>query len=161
MNEESVAKSRVNIQLKRSNGILTEQDLKDLLTLYMQLHDNPMPESTQELNDLWKQILNDKNHHIIVAEEDGKIVSSCVCVIIPNLTHSQRPYAFIENVITDENYRKRGLATDCLNYAKEIAQKENCYKLMLLTGSKKESTLKFYEQAGYNRNDKTAFIQWI
>lgn len=140
---------------------ITEQDLKDLLTLYMQLHDNPMPESTQELNDLWKQILNDKNHHIIVAEEDGKIVSSCVCVIIPNLTHSQRPYAFIENVITDENYRKRGLATDCLNYAKEIAQKENCYKLMLLTGSKKESTLKFYEQAGYNRNDKTAFIQWI
>ncbi|WP_075719745.1 GNAT family N-acetyltransferase [Roseburia sp. 499] len=140
---------------------ISEQDLKGLLTLYMQLHDNPMPESTQELNDLWKQILNDKNHHIIVAEEDGKIVSSCVCVIIPNLTHSQRPYAFIENVITDENYRKRGLATDCLNYAKEIAQKENCYKLMLLTGSKKESTLKFYEQAGYNRNDKTAFIQWI
>lgn len=140
---------------------ITEKDLKGLLTLYMQLHDNPMPESTQELNDLWKQILNDKNHHIIVAEEDGKIVSSCVCVIIPNLTHSQRPYAFIENVITDENYRKRGLATDCLNYAKEVAQKENCYKLMLLTGSKKESTLKFYEQAGYNRNDKTAFIQWI
>ena len=140
---------------------ISEQDLKGLLTLYMQLHDNPMPESTQELNDLWKQILNDKNHHIIVAEEDGKIVSSCVCVIIPNLTHSQRPYAFIENVITDENYRKRGLATDCLNYAKEIAQKENSYKLMLLTGSKKESTLKFYEQAGYNRNDKTAFIQWI
>ena len=47
------------------------------------------------------------------------------------------------------------------NFAKEIAQKENCYKVMLLTGSKKESTLNFYERAGYNRNDKTAFIQWI
>ena len=44
-----------------------------------------------------------------------------------NLTHNQRPYAFVENVVTDENYRKRGLATACLNYAKEIAQKENCY----------------------------------
>lgn len=140
---------------------ITQQDLNGLLTLYMQLHDNPMPETTQELQNLWQQILNDKNHHIIIAEEDGKIVSSCVCVIIPNLTHNQRPYAFVENVITDENYRKRGLATACLNYAKEIAQKENCYKLMLLTGSKKESTLNFYEQAGYNRNDKTAFIQWI
>lgn len=32
---------------------------------------------------------------------------------------------------------------------------------MLLTGSKKESTLNFYERAGYNRNDKAAFIQWI
>lgn len=140
---------------------ITQQDLNGLLTLYMQLHDNPMPENTKELEQLWQQILNDKNHHIIIAEEDGKIVSSCVCVIIPNLTHNQRPYAFVENVITDENYRKRGLATACLNYAKEIAQKENCYKLMLLTSSKKESTLNFYEQAGYNRNDKTAFIQWI
>ncbi len=140
---------------------ITEQDLNGLLTLYMQLHDNPLPENTPELQILWKQILNDANHHIIIAEEDGKIVSSCVCVIIPNLTHNQRPYAFVENVITDEAYRKRGLATACLNYAKAIAQKENCYKLMLLTGSKKESTLNFYEQAGYNKNDKTAFIQWI
>lgn len=140
---------------------ILEHDLNSLLTLYMQLHDNSLPENTQELQILWKQILNDANHHIIIAEEDGKIVSSCVCVIIPNLTHNQRPYAFVENVITDEAYRKRGLATACLNYAKAIAQKENCYKLMLLTGSKKESTLNFYEQAGYNRNDKTAFIQWI
>lgn len=68
---------------------------------------------------------------------------------------------FIENVITDENYRNRGLATACLNYAKELAVKENCYKLMLLTGSKKDSTLRFYEKAGYNSKDKTAFIQWI
>lgn len=42
-------------------------------------------------------------------------------------------------------------------YAKELAEKENCYKMMLLTGSKEESTLWFYEQAGYNRKDKTAF----
>ncbi len=67
----------------------------------------------------------------------------------------------VENVITDEKYRKRGLATACLNFAKEISQRENCYKMMLLTGSKQESTLKFYEQAGYYKNDKTAFIQWL
>ena len=32
---------------------------------------------------------------------------------------------------------------------------------MLLTGSKRESTLRFYQNAGYNSNDKTAFIQWL
>lgn len=140
---------------------IIQDDLQGLLQLYMQLHDNPMPEFTPELSELWQSILEDKNHHIIVAEEDGRIVASCVCVIIPNLTRSQRPYAFVENVITDEAYRKRGLATACLNYAKERAEKENCYKMMLLIGSKEESTLQFYEQAGYNRKDKTAFIQWI
>lgn len=140
---------------------ITEKDLDGLLTLYTQLHGNPFPEKTSELSALWEKILSDKNHRIIVAEEDGKIVSSCVCVIVPNLTHEQRPYALIENVVTDENYRKRGLATACLNFARDIARKENCYKIMLLTGSKEESTLRFYERAGYNRNDKTAFIQWI
>jgi len=138
-----------------------EEDLNGLLKLYMQLHDNPMPEEGEDLIKLWKRILNDKDHHIIVAEEDGRIASSCVVIIIPNLTHNQQPYAFIENVITDEAYRNRGLATACLNYAKELAVREKCYKIMLLTGSKNESTLNFYERAGYNRNDKTAFIQWI
>lgn len=140
---------------------ITNADFDGLMTLYMQLHGNPFPEKSDEVMALWEGILADPNHHIIVAEEDGKIVSSCVCMIIPNLTHSQRPYAFIENVVTDEAYRKRGLATACLNFAKKIALKENCYKMMLLTGSKSESTLNFYERAGYNRNDKTAFIQWI
>lgn len=105
--------------------------------------------------------MSDENHHIVVAVEGEKIVSSCVILIVPNLTHAQRPYALIENVITDTSYRKRGIATACLNYAKEIALKENCYKIMLLTSSKENSTLNFYEKAGFNCHDKTAFIQWI
>ncbi len=140
---------------------ITRNDFDQLMKLYTQLHDNPMPEKTSNLIELWNRIIDEKDHHIIVAEVDGKIVSSCVCIIIPNLTHNQQSYALIENVITDVNYRKKGYATECLKYAKEIALKENCYKVMLLTGSKNESTLRFYEQAGYNRNDKTAFVQWI
>ena len=138
-----------------------KNDYESLMKLYMQLHNNPMPEKTSEIAELWNKIISDKDHHIIVAEEEGKIVSSCVCVIIPNLTHNQRPYALVENVITDEKYREKGLATKCLDFAKEIALKENCYKLMLLTGSKNERTLNFYRNAGYNSEDKTAFIQWI
>lgn len=140
---------------------IQRSDLNGLLELYMQLHDNPMPEESPELLEKWNRILDDKDHHIIVAEEDGRIVSSCVCVIIPNLTHEQRPYAFVENVITDEVYRGKGLATKCLEYAKNIAFKENCYKMMLLTGSKNPKTLEFYRNAGYNSEDKTAFIQWL
>ena len=140
---------------------IVESDYAGLMKLYMQLHNNPFPEKDNSMAELWNRILKDKDHHIIVAQEDGEIVSSCVCVIIPTLTHGQRPYALIENVITHEAYRKKGLATACLNYARKIAEKENCYKMMLLTGSKEESTLKFYEKAGYNRNDKTGYIQWI
>lgn len=106
-------------------------------------------------------MIDDKNHHIIVNEQQGRIVSSVICVIIPNLTRNVRPYAFVENVVTRAYCRGKGYATQCLDFAKEAALKENCYKMMLLTGSKSESTLNFYMHAGYNSTDKTAFIQWI
>ena len=138
-----------------------KEDLTELLNLYLFLHEDTVPENTRLLENTWKTIIEDENHHIIVNEVNGKIVSSCVCVIIPNLTRNLRPYAFIENVVTHEDYRGKGFASECLNYAKEIAIKNNCYKMMLLTGTKNEKTLNFYRNAGYNSEDKTAFILWL
>lgn len=138
-----------------------ETDLHEILRLYLFLHETDIPEETEQLRAVWERIIRDENHHLIVCEADGKIVSSCVCVVVPNLTRNIRPYAFIENVVTDEGYRGRGLATACLHRAKEIAEAAGCYKMMLLTGSKSDSTLNFYRNAGYNSTDKTAFIQWL
>ena len=138
-----------------------KEDLNELLSLYLFLHEDNIPEDSCHTENTWKTIIEDINHHIIVNEVNGKIVSSCVCVIIPNLTRNIRPYAFIENVVTNEKHRGKGFASECLNYAKEIAIKNNCYKMMLLTGTKSENTLSFYKNAGYNREDKTAFIQWL
>ncbi len=138
-----------------------KKDLEGLLGLYTQLHDNPMPEQTAALSALWETILADPTQHIIVAEVDGRLVSSCVLVLVPNLTHGQRPYGLIENVITDAAYRKRGYASACLGYAKALSLQHACYKLMLMTGSKAESTLAFYRQAGYHDGEKTAFVQWL
>ncbi len=137
------------------------EDLDAILELYLDLHEDSIPEHDQHLQDTWDQIVNDPDHHLIVNEVDGRIVSSCVCVIIPNLTRSVRPYAFVENVVTHKDFRKRGFARECLDFARDIARRENCYKMMLLTGSKESSTLRFYEGAGYNSSDKTAFIQWL
>lgn len=140
---------------------INDSELSSLLELYTELGDNPIPKIDDSIKAKWKSMVNDKNYHIVVAKENNKIVSTCTVIIIPNLTHNQRPYAFIENVVTSKEYRKKGYGTAVLNYAKEIAIKENCYKIMLLTGSKRESTLNFYKKAGYNCNDKTAFIMWL
>lgn len=137
------------------------EDLKELLELYLDLHEESIPEPSDSLSGTWEQILEDQNHHLIVNEINGKIVSSCVCVIIPNLTRNVRPYAFLENIVTHKDYRGQGLASECLEYAKQIAKDCNCYKMMLMTGSRKKETLDFYKRCGYNSTDKTAFIQWL
>ena len=135
------------------------QDLVKLLELYTHLFDQPIPAEPPEA--LWAEILGDPNYYIVVAEQDGLLVSTCVLLIVPNLTHRQMPYALVENVVTHADYRKQGLGSAVLDYAKDIAVQRGCYKIMLMTGTKLASTLRFYERAGYNRQDKTGFIQWL
>ena len=136
-------------------------DLDAVLALYLDLHEDSVPEDGERLRSVWAQILGDPNHHLLVNEQYGEIVASCVCVVVPNLTRGLRPYAFIENVVTRADCRRRGYATQCLDRAREIARAAGCYKLMLLTGAKDAATLGFYHRAGFNSTDKTAFIQWL
>ena len=71
---------------------------------------------------MWKnEIENNKNIKYYGAIEDGKVVATCYTVIIPNLTAKSRPICFVENVVTDMNHRKQGLARKVLEKAVETA----------------------------------------
>lgn len=96
-----------------------KDDLYELLNLYLYLHEDGIPSNSRHLEAAWSAIVEDANHHIIVNEVDGRIVSSCVCVIVPNLTRDVRPYALIENVATNKEHRGKGFASECLDYAEE------------------------------------------
>ena len=102
---------------------IKETELKELLELYLYLHEDSIPDMTDSVKSTWENIAKDENHHIIVNEVNGKIVSSCVCVIIPNLTRGVRPYALVENVVTHLNYRGHGYATEGLKLAIEEAKR--------------------------------------
>ena len=67
---------------------VNKNDLDEILQLYLYLHEKSIPEDSEQLRNTWENIINDVNHHLIVCEIDGKIVASCVCVIIPNITRS-------------------------------------------------------------------------
>lgn len=133
-------------------------DLDALLELYLDLHETAVPEDGPRLREAWRRILADDGHHIVVAERDGALVASCVCVVVPNLTRGARPYALVENVVTRADCRRQGLATACLDRARAIAEAAGCYKIMLMTGAKDAGTLEFYRRAGFRSDEKTAFI---
>lgn len=138
---------------------IEETDLIGLLELYTHLHEIQVPAINKHVEDVWNRILNNPDYHLIVAEEDDKIVASCTCVIVPNLTRQVSPYALVENVVTHENYRCKGLASACLDYAGQIATENGCYKMMLITGSSNPDTHAFYKKNGYFSDGKTAYYK--
>ena len=85
-------------------------------------------------------------------------MSSCTLTVIPNLTRACRPYGVIENVVTHAEHRGRGWGKAVLAHALAAAWRQDCYKVMLLTGRKDEATLRFYERAGFDPHGKQAFI---
>jgi GNAT superfamily N-acetyltransferase len=140
-------------------GLAQATDLPELLGLYHFLNpDDPVLVVDGALLEHWEAILNNPALHYVVARADGKVISTCALTIIPNLTRPARPYGLIENVVTHPDYRKRGIATQVLRHALAIAWSQNCYKVMLMTGSKQESTMRFYEGAGFVRGEKTGFV---
>lgn len=134
-------------------------ELDQLLDLYQYLNpDDPKLEKDQNLTELWQTICDDPYYLCLVIQEDGKLVSTCNLIIIRNITRNARPYALIENVVTHPDYRKKGYGTAVLKKAIAIAREKNCYKVMLMTSRKEESTLRFYEKVGFDRGDKTGFV---
>lgn len=72
--------------------------------------------------------------------------------------HSGRQIIWvIENVVTHADYRRLGLGQRVLAHALDAAWQADCYKVLLATGSKQETTLRFYEGAGFHRGGKTYF----
>jgi len=143
---------------------IDRKDVNDLNYLYINhLTKNPPKEQQdmQKWSELLEKLIADPDYHLLVGEIDDKIVSSVTLIVIRNLTHNLRPYALIENVVTHGDYRNKGYASALIGHACKIAEDSGCYKIMLMTGSKQESTLRFYEKCGFNRNDKTGFINWI
>ena len=135
-----------------------EDELESILELYLDLHEDTIPEDSEKRRAVWNKIMHDDNYNLIVNEVDGIIVSSCTCIVIPNLTRQITPYAFVENVVTKKEYEGKGYARACLEYAKQIAIDSGCYVIKLITGSHEERTHEFYKSCGYTSEGKTAYV---
>jgi GNAT superfamily N-acetyltransferase len=136
-------------------------ELDALLDLYSYLHatDAPLPDAVT-LQSVWDDIVRDPKVHCLVGDLEGRLVASCILVIVPNLTRGARPYGLIENVITHPDHRRQGIGTRLLQHALDMAWAQQCYKVMLLTGRKDEAVFRFYENVGFKRGVKTGFIAY-
>ncbi|MDL2397348.1 GNAT family N-acetyltransferase [Rhizobium mayense] len=131
-------------------------DLPTLLALYRHLnHDDPDMDP-QLARDRFAAISAHPGMTIFAAFEGDIAISSVTLVVVPNLTRRGASYALIENVVTHVDHRQRGYARALIEAAVATAWKQNCYKVMLLTGSKEPATLRFYANCGFSQ-DKTGF----
>ncbi len=68
-----------------------------------------------------------------IATLDAEPVGTATVVLMPNLTYRCAPTAFIEAVVVDHSYRRRGIATAVLRRVLDDARAAGCNKVQLLS----------------------------
>jgi len=133
-------------------------DFSAVMGLYRQLHpEDPILEDGNDMT-AFEAILASDWLKIFVLEYESQVRSTCYLNIIPNITRSARPYAVIENVVTDKAHRNLGFGKVIIQHTLNYAWGVGCYKAMLQTGSKQQSTHSFYRSCGFSGSDKTAYL---
>jgi GNAT superfamily N-acetyltransferase len=92
---------------------------------------------------------------IFLAEVKQDVIAAVTLHLMPNLTHQGRPYALIENVVTDPAYRGQGVGRRIMGVATDHAWAAVAYKIMLLTGQDRDAS-GFYAALGFSARDKQA-----
>lgn len=135
-----------------------EGDFAEVIGLYRQLQpDDPVLEDGRD-RVAFDQIIRADGLSLLVLVDGGLMRSTCYLNVIPNITRSARPYAIIENVVTDAASRGKGYGKRIMRHALDTAWAAGCYKVMLQTGSRQESTHAFYRSCGFSGDDKQAYV---
>lgn len=103
----------------------------------------------------FEKILDHEGSAVWGAEVDGHMRSIATLHVLPNMTWGGRPYALIENVVTDEDWQGRGLGRAVMQAAIDDAWDQDAYKIMLMTG-KTAQARGFYEKLGFDGGEKHA-----
>ncbi|MCM8777641.1 MAG: GNAT family N-acetyltransferase [Candidatus Omnitrophica bacterium] len=123
-------------------------DFKGIVDLLSQLSPPKEGESldVKKGEEILRNILNNPDYFLCIAESKDGLVGTAILLVQQNLSHGGRPYAHLENVVTDIRHRKKGIGLAMVRYLIEKARAKGCYKVILNCETK---NIVFYEKCGF------------
>jgi len=100
-----------------------------------------------ELDIIWKNFINQQNVFSMVALQNNHVVGYGSIVIENKIRGGKLGH--IEDIVTSENYYRKGIGKLILNSLYKISVEHNCYKISL---SCKEDNIPFYKKCLYEQN---------
>jgi glucosamine-phosphate N-acetyltransferase len=132
--------------------IIRELEEKDLANGFLTTLDS-LRETSSMNNDkvveIFKKIKLNPEHHIIVAEINGKIIGTTTLLIEPKFIHQGGLVGHIEDVVVDKNFQGKKIGEKIIKYVLEFSKNYGCYKTILDCS---DNVKPFYEKLGFKHN---------
>ncbi|MBY5933852.1 GNAT family N-acetyltransferase [Tateyamaria omphalii] len=128
---------------------LTAGDTKQALDLYRDL----VGDAPLGTDDAFAAVVTHTGTTVLGVFSDTTLVAMATLHILPNVTQGGRPYALVENVVTQRDHRGTGQGRRVMQAVIDAAWAADCYKIMLLTGRTADAR-GFYEKLGFGADEK-------
>ena len=132
-----------------NNVLIREIQESDLEKGFLNCLDNLRIASDLENNaarNILRQILDDSNHIIHVAELDDKIVGSTTLLIEQKFIHKGGLVGHIEDVVVSKGFERKEIGRRIVESLLDVAKDRGCYKTIL---DCKNDVKEFYEKIGF------------
>lgn len=127
-------------------SISTDSDLKRVFQIMSELR----PHLTfNEYLEIYNQAKLADNYQIVAAEFDDEIVALIGFRVLSDFVRGKHLY--VDDLISIEKFRSRGIGAKLLEFAKERAKEFGCKSLRLCTGIENIRATKFYESNGWSK----------
>lgn len=126
---------------------LKKDDLNELAMLYKDFWNEES--DILKMRDTYKEIDGDKNHIILNAIDNNRVIGTISGIICKSLYGDNRPFMVIEDFIVDENKRGNGIGKKLLSAMEEEGRNRGCCQVILVTDTDRKDSQKFYKSCGY------------
>ena len=96
-------------------------------------------------------LLTDEKRPVFVAEEDGRVLGYCFCVVKSHAAGTcsmPRQELYIDDLCVDENHHRRGIARALYLHGESYARSLGCHSLTLNVWCGNDDAMAFYEAMG-------------
>lgn len=120
---------------------LEKQDFKEYITLINKFRPLGLDITKEQFEATYDTIF--LNSIIFVLEINDIIVAATTLIIEQKFIHKLSKYGHIEDVIVNNEYRRKGYGKKIIKHVVDYCKKNNFYKITLTCG---EKLIKFYEK---------------
>lgn len=114
------------------------------------------PNRNCQIKGLTDIIENPSIGSIVVAHEDEQVIGMVNLLYTVSTALGGR-VVLLEDMVVDPMSRDKGVGSALLEYSIELARKNNCLRISLLTDADNEGAHRFYEKHGFDRSSMTVF----
>ncbi len=131
------------LELTSEDGVLL---LPDHLAKSEAVHRQLRPQLPENYADKMTRVFANGGR-MIVAESEGHIGGVAVYRVIENTAFDRQLY--VDDLVTDEALRSRGIGRALLKFLQDIAKREKCGSVALDSGTQRQRAHQFYFREGF------------